>query len=74
MYNVLLEPSRFENSSIEKKYWKRIPNGTVKSSIGNRRWAEFERKLTTNKEFRIKLVKIKLWICYLYTNINAYIN
>jgi hypothetical protein len=26
---------------------------------------EFEKKLTTNKEFRMKLVKIKFWISYI---------
>jgi len=61
MYDILLEPSRFENSSFEKSteniFQTELSNLPLESED---ELDEFERKLTTNKEFRIKLVKIKI--------------
>ncbi|XP_060846836.1 uncharacterized protein LOC132932270 [Rhopalosiphum padi] len=57
MYDILLEPSRFENSSFEKSteniFQTELSNLPLESED---ELDEFERKLTTNKEFRIKLV------------------
>jgi len=61
MYDVLLEPSRFDNSSLEKNteniFQTELSNLPLETED---ELDEFERKLTTNKEFRFKLVKIKL--------------
>jgi len=62
MYDIiiLLEPSCFEQSSTEKStediFQMELSNLPLETED---ELEEFEKKLTDNKEFRIKLVKIK---------------
>jgi len=57
---ILLEPSRFDHSSTEKNtediFQMELSNLPLETED---ELEEFEKKLTANKEFRMKLVKIK---------------
>lgn len=60
MYDILLETSRFEHSLMEKSteniFQMELSNLPLETE---NELDEFEKKLTSNKEFRMKLVKIK---------------